>query len=171
MRAFRHRWAWTAGALLLFVEACSVGPRYHPPPAQVPPAYKEQPPAGNDQWKTAHPSDGVLRGDWWEMFKAPRLTDLEGKVVVSNQNVRLAEAQFRQARALVKFTHSGYFPSVTTTPSIDVTRQSASLTSRQLLNTGGVNTTYGLPLGASWEPNLWGRVGLHQNRRNVGPGT
>ena len=57
--------------------------------------------AGNDQWKMATPSDGLLKGKWWEIFGDPQLNRLEELVNINNQNVKQAEAQFRQARAFV----------------------------------------------------------------------
>jgi outer membrane protein TolC len=67
---------------------------------------------GNDQWKMATPSDGLLKGKWWEIFGDPQLNRLEELVSVNNQNVKLAEAQFRQARALVAANHANYYPTI-----------------------------------------------------------
>src|SRR5260370_3584931 len=93
-------WQTTWVALLLALGAlifggCTVGPNYHRPPAPVPPAYKE---IGN--WKPAEPNVQNLGGNWWEMFQDPQLNALEEQVNVSNQNLKLAAAQYTQARAL-----------------------------------------------------------------------
>ena len=69
-------------------------------------------------WKTAQPQDQVIRGKWWETFNDPQLNGLEERVDVSNQNLKVAEAQFRQARALVRFYRAGYYPTLTVGPSI-----------------------------------------------------
>jgi NodT family efflux transporter outer membrane factor (OMF) lipoprotein len=139
--------------------ACAVGPKYRRPDVQTPPAYKEQQvPAGSDQWKTANPSDGTLRGNWWELFGDPRLNRLEEQVAVSNQNVKQAEAQFRQARALVAFNRAGYKPTVTSQPALTSSYTSHNLGARGF--GGGQFTQYNLPFGVSWEPNFWGRVSL-----------
>ena len=82
-----------------FCSGCAVGPKYQRPVAQTPPALKEI--AGNDQWKMATPSDGVMKGKWWELFGDPQLNQLEELININNQNVKQAEAQFRQARAMV----------------------------------------------------------------------
>ena len=86
------------------------------PSAQTPAALKEM--AGNDQWKMATPSDALLKGNWWEIFGDPQLNRLEELVNINNQNVKQAEAQFRQARALVAANHANYYPSIGSTPSI-----------------------------------------------------
>ena len=77
--------------------------------------------AGNDQWKMATPSDGLLKGKWWEIFGDPQLNRLEELVNVNNQNVKQAEAQFRQARALVAGNHANYYPTIGSTPAITQT--------------------------------------------------
>ena len=79
-----------------------MGPNYVKPTVEVPAAYKE-----NAAWQVAHPQDATLRGNWWEMFNDPQFNIFEEQVDVSNQNVAVAEAQFRQARALVAASPSG----------------------------------------------------------------
>jgi NodT family efflux transporter outer membrane factor (OMF) lipoprotein len=131
---------------------CSVGPKYNRAAVATPPGYKEMA-GGNDQWKVASPDDGVLKGKWWELFGDPPLNKLEEMVSVSNQNVKQAEAQFREARALVALNRAGYFPTIGTSPSI--TNSHASVTGRS-----ATTSTFSLPFSASWEPDLWGRVRL-----------
>ena len=94
-------------------------PQYQRPTAPAPPALKEM--AGNDQWKMATPSDGLLKGKWWEIFGDPQLNQLEELVNVNNQNVKQAEAQFREARALVAANHANYYPTIGSSPSITQT--------------------------------------------------
>ena len=53
-----------------------VGPKYERPPAPVPPAYKESPPADwkeTQGWKPAQPNEGAKRGKWWEIYNDPEL--------------------------------------------------------------------------------------------------
>ena len=52
----------------------------------------------------------MLRGTWWELFGDPELNALEPQIDVSNQNLKAADAQFAQARALVRGTRAGLFP-------------------------------------------------------------
>ena len=106
---------WKIALLVsLLCSGCTIGPRYQRPVAQTPAALKEM--AGNDQWKMATPSDGLLKGKWWEIFGDPELNRLEELVNVNNQNVKQAEAQFRQARALVLANHANYYPTIGSTP-------------------------------------------------------
>ena len=132
-----------------------IGPKYQRPVvAQTPVAFKEF--AGNDQWKMATPSDTVMKGKWWEIFGDPQLNKLEELIGVNNQNVKQAEAQFRQARALVAANHANYYPTIGSNPAITQTDTGGS-TGRGL---GGTSQSFSLPFTASWEPDFWGRVRL-----------
>ncbi len=76
----------------LVLSGCMVGPNYSRPTATAsgiatPPAFKEA-----DGWKQAEPSDALEKGEWWEIFGDPVLSDLERQVEVSNQNLAAAVA-------------------------------------------------------------------------------
>jgi len=94
--------------VVLQICGCTVGPNYKRPTAEVPTTYKE---LGN--WKQAQPNDQNLGGNWWEMFQDPQLNVLESQVNVSNQNLKAAEAQYTQARALLRYNRAAYFPTIT----------------------------------------------------------
>ncbi len=132
------------------IVGCNLAPTYTRPSAEAPAAYKELTPAdfpSTDGWKTAHPQDDVIRGDWWEMFGDPLLSSLEKQVEISNQTLALAAANYRVAQALVAEARSQMLPTVTASPSVNTTSTSYART-----------TTYQLPFAASWEADLWGRI-------------
>ena len=87
----------TVAGVLTLMTGCVVGPDYVRPTVITPAAYKEV-----DGWKVAQPKDDVIRGAWWEIFGDPQLNALEAQVSISNQNLVVAEATYRQARALVR---------------------------------------------------------------------
>lgn len=140
--------------------ACEVGPNYHRPAAPTPTTYKEYP-----GWTPAAPSDAASRADWWTMFGDPTLNGLEEKVVVSNQTLAADEAAYEQARAIVAEQRSQLFPVLTGSGSASVAHTSTQAATAQI---GGAPSsipksgiTYGeyqLELGATWEPDLWGRI-------------
>ena len=161
------------GAAVMFAAGCTVGPKYHTPPAPTPTAYRELTPANfptTDGWKVAQPKDDEIRGKWWEVYNDPELNALEEQVNISNQSIAAAAASFFAARALVKEARSQYFPSVTTSPSITQNRQSATLRgSSGGTGTGGGGTgagstsnlsftEYSLPFDATWQPDLFGKI-------------
>jgi NodT family efflux transporter outer membrane factor (OMF) lipoprotein len=146
-------------ALILF-KGCDKAPKYVKPTVATPPAYKEIAPdvfKETNDWKFARPNDAVIRGKWWEMFNDPQLNAFEEQLNVSNQSIALADANFRAARALVKESRSQYFPTITTSPSIIVSRQSSAATHSNV-SPGRQAVNYTLPFDASWEPDFWGRI-------------
>ena len=143
-----------AAAALAVLTACTVGPDYVRPKVEVPNAYKE---LGN--WKVAAPGDEAARGNWWEIFADSQLNVLVAQVQVSNQNVAIAEAQYRQARALAQQARAALFPTVSATAG--ATRSGAGSASSR----SGVGNSYNVALDASWEVDVWGGV-----RRSVEAG-
>ena len=83
-------------ALVLLLSACAVGPDYRRPAVVTTENYKEA-----ADWRPSEPSDAMTRGPWWELFGDAELSQLEGQIVISNQNVKAAAAAFDQSRALV----------------------------------------------------------------------
>src|SRR5437867_333133 len=128
-----------AGILALVLAACAVGPDYQRPEAAVCAAYKEA--VG---WKAAEPRDEASRGNWWEIFGDPKLFALIESIDISNQNVLLAEARFRQAQALAAQSRAALFPTLDANASITRSRSSAGAVS--------------VALNPSWEIDLWGRL-------------
>jgi NodT family efflux transporter outer membrane factor (OMF) lipoprotein len=140
-------------ASVLFLAGCAVGPRYKRPSAEVPPAYKE---AGN--WKTAQPNELSLRGNWWEIFQDPQLNTLEQQVNISNQNLKAAQAQYTQARALLRYNRADYFPTVAAGASATRTRVSSNNAPVNAIGNGRTNNDFQLPVELSYEVDAWGRV-------------
>ena len=147
---------WLAVPLALAViqlSGCTVGPNYHPPAVQAPPAYKE---AGN--WKPAQPNDQNLGGTWWTIFQDPQLDALELQVNVSNQNLKAAEAQFRQARAVLRYSRADYYPTVTVGPSATRSRISSNRPPLSSTFDGVTYNDFVLPFDFSYQVDVWGRV-------------
>jgi NodT family efflux transporter outer membrane factor (OMF) lipoprotein len=152
------KWLGCATVVLLLaaLAACTVGPDYVRPKTEVPPSYKEL-----KGWKKAQPKDFLPRGEWWKVFGDSRLNALEAQVSITNQNLAVAEAQFRQALAAVKVAQSGFFPVVSAQTSVDRSRNPLSFSSGAS-STGGRSgvTSSNLQLAGSvsWELDLWGKI-------------
>ena len=147
----------TAFCLLLFAGACAVGPKYAKPTVTTPPAYKELAQSAQGEWKPSQPQEQVLRGKWWEIFGDPQLNALEEQVEVSNQNLKIVEAQFRQARDQIRISRSGLYPTVGTGPSIAAEEFSKNAP----VPTTSAGQTLGdfvLPFDLSYEIDAWGRI-------------
>jgi len=152
-RSRNPRRLWCAGGIcaLTVLAGCAVGPRYSRPSAPIPPAYKETP----ENWKQAQPADQMLRGKWWEIYQDAELNALEEKISVSNQTLKSAQAQFEQARALVRLSRAAYFPTLSVGPYATRNRLSQN---RPLASATTHYTDLVLPADVSYEPDLWGQV-------------
>jgi len=131
--------------VLLMLSGCSVGPDYTRPDSPVPASFKEI-----KGWRKALPRDQEIKTKWWEAFGDPLLNTLAEQVNVSNQSIALAEAQYRQAQALVQLSRSNYFPTV-----------NAGAAYTRSRTTGGTYSTVDqnqVSLAAAWELDLWGKV-------------
>ncbi|BCS52029.1 efflux transporter outer membrane subunit [Geobacter sp. SVR] len=144
---------------LMLLGGCAVGPDYVRPTVDEPPAYKEL-----QGWKVAEPG-GVLNEKWWELFNDPVLNGLEEQVAGANLDIAVAEAQFRQARALVQSARSGLFPTLSVGASVNYGQRQGTV--------GGIQpsptTEYLLPADLSWEADIWGRIrrGVEASRANA----
>ena len=141
------------GLAALLLGGCMVGPDYVKPDAPSTAGYKEL-----DGWKVAHPSDALPRGAWWDLFNDPVLHDLEEQVAVANQDLKVAEARLREARAAVRFNRAGLFPTISTTFGPSTVRESGHQPFLSSGSRGGHSGDILLSLDMSYEVDLWGRV-------------
>ncbi len=145
------KWGSIVTAVAAFlVSACNFAPHYNVPAAPTPVAFKE---AGD--WVVATPLEELPRDNWWKVFHDPVLDRLEERVTATNQNLKVAVAQFDQARANAKAAHADYYPTLDANGSaarIGLSRRAAN----PLPNTRYDN--YGLGLDLQYELDVWGRV-------------
>jgi NodT family efflux transporter outer membrane factor (OMF) lipoprotein len=158
----------SAPILALALAACAVGPDYKPAAAPVPTKFKEL-----KGWKLAAPSDALDRGNWWALYRDPKLDSLLRQVEVSNQTVALQAAAYEQARAVIREAQAALFPTLTANYNYTRTRTGPSASSgggaglSSLSGLGssassgghGTYTTSIVPqLSASWDLDVWGKV-------------
>ncbi len=130
--------------------ACSLAPDYQVPQTPPVPAYKE-----TGDWQPSQPADDSARGPWWKMFKDPQLDALEDKVAEANQNLKIAAAQYEEARNAAEAARADLFPSVTGTPSATRQRVSGNTIPRPSVR---YYNDFSLGANLSYEIDLWGRV-------------
>ncbi|HEX4509690.1 MAG TPA: TolC family protein, partial [Burkholderiaceae bacterium] len=148
--------AATAACTLL--GACVVIPPYQVPTTPDAPHYAETVPG----WMAAAPADTLERGPWWQLFHDPQLDALAPKVAVSNQTVAAQKAAVDESEAIVREERSAWFPSVGVSAGATRTGHGGGTTTTStgtLVSTGATAANlYSLGLGATWEPDLWGRI-------------
>ncbi|WP_277621553.1 efflux transporter outer membrane subunit [Caballeronia grimmiae] len=148
-------------ASLLVVAGCSLAPTYEKPDVNPPAAYKETPtlsPSEAGTWKTAQPSEEMLRGEWWTVFDDPTLNDLERQAQDANQNLKAAAARVKESRAINQTARAGLFP--TLDAGFGPTREKFSPASQFLPPDGNVpaQTLWRAQASVSYEVDLFGRV-------------
>jgi len=127
--------------IALSLAGCMMGPDYVRPSAPIAQSYKE----ASGDWKPVSPKDAVSRGNWWEIYNDPKLNELMLKVKLNNQTIVAAEAQYRQAKALVDSAQAGLFPNL----SLNVAQSKGAAPNANYSSVG---------LNASWIPDFWGGV-------------
>lgn len=164
--AQRRRQASLAAMIAASVLAtgCAIGPDYQLPDAATSAAFKEA-----EGWTAAAPADALDRGDWWRLFEDESLNALAQRVLVNNQNIAAAQASYAQARALVSQQRAGLFPTISLTGNTTRQDTGGSSSSRTVTDSttgettvisggGSIRNSYRANIGASWEPDVWGRL-------------
>ena len=142
-------------SLAILLAACKVGPDYTRPEIKPPAGYKETAPDGG-LWKVAEPGDHAGRGKWWTVYNDPLLNALQDVATSSNEDLKVAESQYRQARAFAQSARGSYMPTVTAGASVTRFRDSSNAFNPPS-NPGPANQ-FSMPLDVSWEIDIWGRV-------------
>jgi NodT family efflux transporter outer membrane factor (OMF) lipoprotein len=153
--------------ILIPLTGCKpVGPNYSRPGFSAPPVYKEAgastvlvPPPNPDggAWQPANPSDGMLKGKWWEIYQDPQLNALEERIAAVNQGLRQALETYLAAEDQVKAARSALYPTLSAGPSVTHNKNSSH---RPLSSTATLTNYNDLIISgqASWEPDFWGRI-------------
>ena len=153
-------------ALTLLAGCKPVGPNYSRPGYDAPAAYKETgattvvqppPPPAGGSWQPASPSDGMLRGKWWEIYQDPQLNQLEERIAAENPTLRQALETYLVARDQVSAARAAFYPTL----SAGVGAQREEISANGPSYSPGKSTTYSdftLSGQASWEPDFWGRI-------------
>ena len=140
------------------LSGCLVGPDYErPQPATAPtPEFKE---TSDTRFRPAIPRDAIDRGKWWSMYGDPALDEIAAQVDVSNQNLRVSEAAYRQAIALIRQSQSALYPTIGYTGSVTQnssggSRGGGSISTSTISNSVGQYARQ----HAGLEIDVWGRI-------------
>jgi outer membrane protein TolC len=146
IRVWKRALASIGLASVLSIAGCAVGPKYNRPSVEVPPAYKEL-----GDWKPAQPNEQNLGGTWWQVFQDQQLNDLEDQINVSDQNLKVAEAQYTQARAMLRYYRADYYPSINAGAAATRNRISNNRPPGHLSTNGDTYNDFQIPVGLSHE--------------------
>ena len=144
-----------AGAALLGLGACAVGPHYSVPDTSqlVPGAY----PVG----ALAQPSTVAPVDAWWEAFGDPQLDELVNAAFAGSPDLAVAESRVAQARALAAAAGSARYPQLSADGRVG--RDKLSLNGENLAlipftPSRTAFTDYRVGFDASWEIDLFGHT-------------
>jgi len=133
--------------LVLMLGACAATPPEAPVKIALPAGYAQ----AQSGWEPAQAMAAAPRGAWWSVFDDPVLASLETQVAQHNQSLAAQLAAYEQAQAAYEQAQAAYYPAVTA---------GATANRARTAGVGAVGNSLSASLGASWEPDLWGKVRL-----------
>ncbi|MDR3500993.1 MAG: efflux transporter outer membrane subunit [Legionella sp.] len=97
-----------SGLMVFVLAGCSLAPKYERPFMPIPEHFKE---AGT--WKKVTAKPRLVKPDaWWQAFNDPILNDLEARLTIANQDLRIAFAHYQDAYALAQVARAALFPTL-----------------------------------------------------------
>ncbi|RDK00958.1 efflux transporter outer membrane subunit [Paraburkholderia lacunae] len=145
----------TAAASAALLAACTVGPDYRRPQAEVPPAWHT-----DSYWRVAAPSHAPLAPDWWNGFGDATLATLENQALAQNQTLAAASAHYAQAKATLANISAQRIPEVDLAASASRFRISKSrpLTNYATPTQSTVQNNFQLGASINYDTDLFGRI-------------
>lgn len=135
--------------LPLTTAACAVGPTYTTPQPVTRSASAFFTPAQDVD------SAAVLPEHWWRLYDDPLLDGLIMRALAANTDLRVASANLAKAQAIVGEARAGRLPATNLSGGASY----GSAVSSFVQSAGDRQWTYSGGLAASWEVDLFGRVG------------
>jgi multidrug efflux system outer membrane protein len=152
----RRAAGWGVSAIaLLALAGCDLGPDYHRPDLDIPPAYRASGTTAAAVWPTE---------DWWRGFGSPELTGLIDQARRENFDLLAAIARVRQADAQVRIAGAGLLPSLGATANANWLQESvanAGLGGRGRTTNVDVRD-YTVGLNASYVLDFWGKIAANR---------
>jgi multidrug efflux system outer membrane protein len=109
---FGTRSAWALLLSTSVISGCAVGPNYHRPAVQTPPAFHGPDQSQQTDAQTASFADLP----WWQVFHDPQLQELIRTALKQNYDLQIAVERVNAARAQVGIARSNQFPRVSLDP-------------------------------------------------------
>jgi multidrug efflux system outer membrane protein len=151
---------------VLLLTACAA-PEFEQPSAATPASFKEsQAPRAEDvqaaadgtRWKPARPAEQQERGQWWKAFNDAELDALIAQATAGNQNLSVAAARVKQARAIAGIAEAERSPQLGVSAGAERRRLSPLEAGLPAGSPPAPGNAYQARLSASYEVDLFGRV-------------
>jgi multidrug efflux system outer membrane protein len=141
---------WFGLIAILVFSGCAVGPNYHAPRTDVSSTF-----ANGDQTNLVSNAVAV---EWWRGFNDKTLNRLVDLALATNQDLRIATARVREARALHTSAVADAFPVVTGVAGYNKSVASAASTPFPLTRSQRELDLYNVGFDATWELDIFGGV-------------
>ncbi|MEO1965256.1 efflux transporter outer membrane subunit [Hyphomonas sp.] len=119
-----------------------------------------QAPDAPAEWKASGVAGKAPRGDWLSQFDDPVMTSLVSEALENNPSLKSRAATMRAAEAATRSARSAGRPSL----GASLSAGGSSTGVKTATGTNRIDSElYGVGLDASWELDLWGRIGASVN--------
>lgn len=144
--------AGVAALALALLAGCAVGPDYAPPETRMPDTWHHELVRGLSEGRADMRT-------WWLLLDDPALDRLIETATRGNLDVRRAVSRLLEARARVGLAAGEELPAVDAQGEVERGRLSQGVQDELGSSRARTSTLYQLGLDASWELDLWGRIG------------
>lgn len=128
---------------------CMVGPVYRPPTTRVAPGFTAA---------AANGTDEAALSRWWTNYGDTRLEQLVARGIAHNYDLRIAEANLRQARALYRLARFDRLPTVRSGAAYSTQLQSSAAAPSGATHDQRQGELFDAGFDATWELDFFGRV-------------
>lgn len=145
-------------SLVISLTACtSMAPDYQTPSTPTPTGFSGYQAFATNHFKPiGELTNTSTSSQWWQAFNDPLLNQLNERLILSNENLKASEAQYRIALATLQSVAASQLPTVNTnfSASHGTLASTTSFSSSELPKV----TTYSLSANVAWELDVWGRI-------------
>ena len=148
----------------LLLTACAA-PEFKQPAVATPTAFKEsqtapdvRSAADGTTWTVGRPAEAQPRGEWWRAFNDETLNGLITDATANNQNLTVAAARVKEARAIAGIAEADRIPQIGVGVGAQRERLSPLEASLPKGSPVAPANVYNARLSASYEVDLFGRV-------------
>ncbi|MEK7321126.1 MAG: efflux transporter outer membrane subunit [Pseudomonadota bacterium] len=134
-------------AVCIWLAGCSFAPTYHIPEMDLPAKYAE----------ASDPVLSQIPAEWWTSYHDDDLDALIRRIDVTNQTLKKSIALLQDSRAQADAARAAYFPTAGANASATSSHVSANVVGRSLAGKTTPDRLIGF--SATWEPDLFGRIG------------
>lgn len=152
----KNQWTYRVlftATLVLLMYGCGITRKYQTPAIDV---------RAEEQLFREHitgDSTGIADLPWQELFRDPALQSLISEGLEHNYDLQAALQRIAEAQAVFRQSRQNMLPSLNINPNVTYNHQSkAALNLPPNININLRTTTVQLPIGASWELDVWGKL-------------